>query len=212
MSIRLNNNSSNYLELKKICFDLIEMCDAKNIHFYLAKVVNYGPLCNDFFLTQEEYEKNKINLQNEIKEKYGEKYSYSIPKHSHTFCNLCALNNYVIGPNGELYKCEHDLGIDSKIIGDIKNGLYFTDYYTKFIDFNYSESCRQCKIFPICMGGCPQHRKQFENGDCCFWTLDYIKKFISDIFLKEKNYNIIISFFITTVITESGSSFFVWHK
>lgn len=39
-----------------------------------------------------------------------------------TGCALIRAKNAVIGPRGELYNCEHNLGIADKIIGDVKTG------------------------------------------------------------------------------------------
>lgn len=80
-------------------------------------------------------------------------------------CVYIRKNAYVIGPDGEVYKCWDDVGVKEKEIGTIFNlkkwnlglmsegmvsSLYFDD-----------PDCRECFYFPICDGGC--HRTRVDN-------------------------------------------------
>lgn len=85
------------------------------------------------------------------------------------------MNNQVIGPNGEIYKCEHHVGQENKIIGDLVHGLNYSDFLMKFIANEPLEQCKSCKIFPICLGGCPAHKIDLPKGESCFYSELYIK-------------------------------------
>lgn len=69
-------------------------------------------------------------------------------------CGLCRADNFVIGPVGELYRCEHHVGHDEDIIGDCVYGRYFTDLDMNFIIPKNKLKCKKCKFYPTCMCGC----------------------------------------------------------
>lgn len=89
-------------------------------------------------------------------------------------CMMQMFNAYIIGPEGELYKCWNDVSDTEKVIGNIaeddlqRNSLYI-NYMTQTIPFN--DECKNCSVFPICDGGCSllRFRNMFENGrfDLC---------------------------------------------
>ena len=96
---------------------------------------------------------------------FGTKYSYRsyhyksvAPKLS--TCGLIRDDQFCIGPNGELYKCEHHFGIKDYIVGTIYKSKMdaFLDTYKKARYLSlHKEECRTCPAFPVCLGGCPNH-------------------------------------------------------
>jgi len=77
-------------------------------------------------------------------------------------CGVNTKNAYLIGPEGELYKCWDDLGEKDEIVGYIDS---FTNWNTSLIaqgivEASYVENdkCKKCFCFPICNGGCPKYR------------------------------------------------------
>lgn len=85
-------------------------------------------------------------------------------------CSLSCLNNFCIGPDGELYKCEHHFGRKGFIVGNV-----FSDERCRFLQefesaiqaFRSKDLCRKCPIFPICLGGCPNSNfLGGRNADC----------------------------------------------
>lgn len=93
-------------------------------------------------------------------------------------CTMTKRNAYVIGPEGELYKCWNDIGISEKVIGHIETER---DWNMSLVaegmvgcSYLESEECKKCFFFPICDGGCPQKRlenkkKGIENGTCSYF-------------------------------------------
>lgn len=84
-------------------------------------------------------------------------------------CMIHAVNSYIIGPEGELYKCWNDVSSPSKIIGNIadrllSNPALLSRYMIGVSPFR--EECRNCKVFPICGGGCGYYRYKnlYEGG------------------------------------------------
>jgi radical SAM protein with 4Fe4S-binding SPASM domain len=86
------------------------------------------------------------------------------------FCGLISSNNVCIGPCGELYKCEHNIGNATMVIGNIWQGRFFNDaetsYYATVDDLKRSK-CSACEYLPTCMGGCANDRVSgFVRYDC----------------------------------------------
>lgn len=94
-----------------------------------------------------------------------------------------AEHSIIFGPEGELYKCPHDLGLKSKsyVHLDLEQQLNETSRlfpilpdgkrnaavaapndYPSFNPFA-SEVCSQCRYLPNCLGGCP--KVQFEQNE-----------------------------------------------
>lgn len=85
-------------------------------------------------------------------------------------CMMFSRNSYIIGPEGELYKCWNDVSDDNKIIGNIASPeLINHSLLVKYMigSTPFQDMCRDCKVFPICGGGCGQYnyRNNFEKGN-----------------------------------------------
>ena len=80
------------------------------------------------------------------------------------------MNSLCIGPKGELYKCEHDFGVDEKCIGSITEGIYFSDHFMQYMNQPLPQKCKECKIFPLCLGGCPNARSYSADNSSCEFT------------------------------------------
>ena len=83
-------------------------------------------------------------------------------------CTLTTKNAYVVGPDGELYKCFHDLGVKEEIVGSVES---FINWNTSLIaegmvgaSYLDNRRCEKCFFFPICDGGCPKVR-MYNNRD-----------------------------------------------
>ena len=106
---------------------------------------------------------------------------FSLPKLRTSYCMATQSGSFVIDPEGLVYKCWNDIGIKDYSIGDI-SGLIGDDLREEFAcsgwgrysQVNY-ESCRECKILPVCAGGCPRGAVHFgREPDCeaCKYILD----------------------------------------
>lgn len=87
------------------------------------------------------------------------------PQKPHIGCTLTKRNSYVVGPDGELYKCWDDVGLPEKIVGSIDR---FDNWNMPLLaegmvagSYLDSPECKECFYFPICNGGC--HRIRVKN-------------------------------------------------
>ena len=92
------------------------------------------------------------------------------PRRKQRGCMIFSQNSHIIGPEGEIYKCWNDVTKPDRVIGNISdasldNPTLFTQYMTHSTP--YRDECRDCKVFPICDGGCGYYRYKnlYENGE-----------------------------------------------
>lgn len=77
-------------------------------------------------------------------------------------CIATMTNGFVIGSEGEIYKCWSEVGNLQKTVGNIHNPEKIdAEKYSRYIisgNCFEAEECKKCAIFPICHGGCPRER------------------------------------------------------
>lgn len=117
--------------------------------------------------------------------KYGIDPLQLFPRRTMSGCTLTRRNAYVVGPDGELYKCWDDVGIKALEIGKIDDLFHWNMglvadgmVAASYLD---SEECKACYYFPVCNGGC--HKVRMKNlhdnlkRDCC----SYFKHNLEDL-------------------------------
>jgi uncharacterized protein len=101
------------------------------------------------------------------------------------------MNAFVIGTEGELYKCWHHLGINEKIVGTIFDKQIITNYSLLSDimingDVLFDKKCRSCVLFPSCYGGCMDDKNR--KKDYCIPAKSMLEDFI-DIHYEVKSNN-----------------------
>ena len=108
------------------------------------------------------------------------------PQRLPTGCTLTKRNAYVVGPDGELYKCWDDVGVESLVIGHVDR---FTDWNQSLVaegmvasSYLDSQECKACFYFPVCDGGC--HKARMKNlhdnkkRDCCSYFKNHLEELL----------------------------------
>ena len=93
----------------------------------------------------------------------------SFPKQKGNYCCADRYADFVVAPDGKLYKCFNDIGIDKYAVGDLTNESYSNtsfEYSYMLYDPTKDKKCTACKLLPICMGGCPRKRILNEGERC----------------------------------------------
>jgi len=79
-------------------------------------------------------------------------------------CGATQINFFVVGPEGELYKCWNDIGRNEMIIGNVNdNKIINSDILAQYLGGPTSlddEECINCTLFFVCNGGCTWQRIQ----------------------------------------------------
>jgi len=85
-------------------------------------------------------------------------------------CCATVINSYIIGTEGEIYKCWDDVTDSNKIIGYIdREELTNSSLFYKYMvgsKWYHNEECMNCFFLPICSGQCAHYRlkNMYENG------------------------------------------------
>lgn len=177
VSLRVNIDTTNVEESLDFVSELINEEWFKNgnfdIHFGYIKKYTESCGCevsetlkpNDFW---------KLNLKlNEILETKG--IGYPIYPDISTGCTATNINSYVVGPEGEFYKCWNNVDDKAKTSGSIYNAEPEPIFYEYLLSgFEEFAECLKCKCLPICGGGCVDARVRIKKGeygvkDCSMW-------------------------------------------
>lgn len=182
--IRVNINAAQSGEYYNIYRNLRNEF-GENINIYpgfirIENKTNTNFECGDFIKDKEQelsLKMYELGLDNEC-----------FPQHASKGCMANCINHYIIGTEGEIYKCWNDVGEQSRIVGYIdKNEMSNMDLYTKYVmrsSIFEDEKCKDCLFFPICSGGCSWYRlrNMFENGEYNICTIqkdnDALKKIL----------------------------------
>jgi uncharacterized protein len=82
-------------------------------------------------------------------------------------CGATCVTQTLIDPQGFLYKCPSDLGMQERSFGSIYSSKPFQPQnllpWLTYDWFKF-EDCQNCKLLPRCAGGCP-HRRMHRYGD-----------------------------------------------
>ncbi len=91
---------------------------------------------------------------------------YLTPKN--VACTADFDNTFIIGPQGELYKCWVDLGKEDRTIGHISSNDFNQELLAEYMmgtDIFNDPKCKECVLFPVCDGGCNLFRYEHKlNG------------------------------------------------
>lgn len=108
----------------------------------------------------------------------------SIPRRD-SVCIAYGLKSYMILPDGQIGKCSQAIS-KGDIVGDVKTGLNdekLIPWCTPIID----QKCLNCKLFPLCNGGCLYEKMQ--NKNYCFASekvidfklLTYLQEYVDNL-------------------------------
>lgn len=85
-------------------------------------------------------------------------------------CCATVINSYVIGPDGEFYKCWNDMGDPNRAIGHIgQEQLSNPELFYKYMvgsKWYHNSDCVKCFFLPICSSSCAYYRlrNKYEGG------------------------------------------------
>ncbi len=90
-------------------------------------------------------------------------------------CMACNASGYAVDAAGDLYLCWEHMGDDGLVIGNIEDylqdrepderiGVY--DTFMASVWPGDDEECMDCKILPVCLGGCPHKRVVGGHHSC----------------------------------------------
>lgn len=170
ISIRVNINKQNRVDYISIFKEIKQTWKDVNISVYPGFIreetaddctMTYSCLRGeDYFLFLKECMENGLNVD-------------FMPRRVKTKgCMLNHLNSFIVGPEGELYKCWNDVNHSDKIIGNIQekqftNHKLFYHYLMEVTPFTL-DKCKECFLFPVCGGGCGHYLSRNLSKGACY--------------------------------------------
>jgi len=192
LNLRVNvdkRNSHEFAEVYKRMKELYPEEFGKKINVYPG-FVNDGanPKNSDYF---DSYDKGQFLV--DLSSRYGANPLKTFPHLELGGCMMTRKNAYVVGPEGELYKCWRNLGNENDVIGHVHSlsnwNMSLVAHGMVGASYLEDDECEQCLLFPICDGGCPKMRmlNKRDNGnrDVCSYFKRHIKQLL-EVYYKQK--------------------------
>ncbi|MDR1112594.1 MAG: SPASM domain-containing protein [Bacteroidales bacterium] len=108
-----------------------------------------------------------LDMENQLKFKLDVFYKHWInlgyyPAVRDNICMAQHINSFVIDANGNITKCWLDVGREDRTVANINTSKFvnhslFTKYLVACNPF-HDTTCMECKVFPVCGGGCQHDR------------------------------------------------------
>lgn len=174
--IRVNVDSSNIHETPKLLDVFDEAGLPKSILISLGRIESNTEACksvSESVLNVPELAGEEVKLFKMMMERNF--IVESIPSPCENFCGAIGKNSLLIHPNGDIYKCWNTLGNKIECLGNINDESYSLSKDNKWTLYDpiEREQCKNCKVLPICMSGCPYNRLgEFNKGTdahCSIW-------------------------------------------
>lgn len=174
--IRVNVSRSNveYLE------DLMKVLAAHNLQecfVYVACVRSYSKKEDGSTFTTEEFSDVVIRFAKLLK-KYGFGFYLDscYPHFLFSSCGAGTESNLLIDPDGYLYRCFVELGHMDCHYGNILNENLKSNVNWHMNNIKYlacspfdKQECANCKVLPLCLGGCRYYTLKTGKPDCSVW-------------------------------------------
>lgn len=189
VNIRINIDKTNIEGTKELLLYIKDLGLTK-VPINLGLVNDITDLHQDIrknYFSVSEYSKESLKLQEFLFENgfNSSEYLY-YPSLKSRYCGANVINNFVIDPEGYMYKCWNEVGNVSLSVGNIlwKDDKYTEEMISREACYLTStpfdkESCRECSILPLCMGGCPSLLMKTGKSQCEKWKYnleDTLKK------------------------------------
>jgi uncharacterized protein len=164
VGIRINADTINYALAEQLLERLADEGLAGRLSVYLGQIVGmdggngapsstYGTQC----FTNPEFARASLDFAAMAAHYgFGEP---SLPTPSGTPCTAVRKNEYVVGSEGELYKCWDSVGNPRDVIGSVFAVNELNSRLRKWLAYDpfADDECASCIALPVCMGGCAHH-------------------------------------------------------
>ncbi|MDR1260315.1 MAG: radical SAM/SPASM domain Clo7bot peptide maturase [Oscillospiraceae bacterium] len=185
VNVRVNIDKTNQDDLEELLDIFIEE-GLQDCDIALGHVRDYTTACaaiSGTCLTTKEYAEESHRYQNVLLKKGFTAVEYPYyPGAKANYCCADSLTAFVVDPQGNLYKCWNDIGNAKRRVGNLKeeknfgiSNLFFE--YLLWSPFD-KQTCVDCEVLPLCMGGCPYNGLRNKKPDCEKWKynlLDVLK-------------------------------------
>lgn len=184
IQVRINLDRNN-LDGALGALDSLAACGLEQkVHVSFGHVKPYTEACADVAavcLSPREFSEKELIFTKEALRRGFRSFPY--PRlHLGGVCGADKQLAFVVGPDGLLFKCwaEASMGASwstgSLLQEEPTHGQ--RDNLQRYLDWNplADEQCRDCRLLPICMGGCPHQRiRHGVDTDCSTWRYNLLE-------------------------------------
>ncbi len=180
ISIRINIDKSNAFIANQLVEHFIDQTwyNDTQIKFYLGhvRIFSLSELHRESVLSPEEFHQANEIFKTTIRAAH----EFPTPNGG---CVATNINGFVIGPNGDLWKCWTTIGKKEEAFGNVSDYFSPNGHFLEYMGESWEndEECLECKALPICMGGCSDvriHRNKgmIDHKDCGVWRFKLHEK------------------------------------
>ncbi len=157
--VRVNVDDDNVVRVAEVWPFLAEAGEGGRMSAYPARVESDGPEVMGPLLGNREWAAVETGLQRSGAWPCA---GGSYPSAQDGICTATGATSFVIGPEGELYKCWESVGKAAWSIGHISSRSHtpaaLSADYALALDPFVDDSCGRCVVLPVCGGGCVHKR------------------------------------------------------
>lgn len=175
IDIRTNIDRRNKDDYNKFYQDFKSEINDKRVTMYpgfVSDLLSSECVSPEFNISEGGY---KAQFILDIFDKYGIEIKSFLPKYRRHSCVASKYFAFVIGPEGELYKCWRMVGNQKEAIENVNDGSFDMVKFSKYLigaDYTLDSKCLQCEFITLCGGGCPlvRMRNKYEKislNHCC---------------------------------------------
>lgn len=151
--IRINVDKSNTRD----CIELIDCLAEKwamrdNVMLYVAPL--YGSSGVSFYGRDELNNLYRVVFKSMIDSGWIRTLDGLPMNFNNATCSARMINNFVIAPNGDVFKCEHLLSCPAEKVGTVFDGVVFNEAMARWSAPSEPNKCTECSYLPTCHGGC----------------------------------------------------------
>lgn len=99
-----------------------------------------------------------------------------LPDIRRNYCGYEKISQIMIGPEGELYRCQRTMGDPANAAGDIYAGSFYRDEELAYFRPLEERCLAGCSLLPVCFGGCPNERRKERPLRYCALKREQIEK------------------------------------
>lgn len=175
IDIRTNIDRRNKDDYNKFYQDFKSEINDKRVTMYpgfVSDLLSSECVSPEFNISEGGY---KAQFILDIFDNYGIEIKSFLPKYRRHSCVASKYFAFVVGPEGELYKCWRMVGNQKETIGNVNDGSFDMVKFSKYLigaDYTLDSKCLQCEFITLCGGGCPlvRMRNKYEKislNHCC---------------------------------------------
>lgn len=175
IDIRTNIDRRNKDDYNKFYQDFKSEINDKRVTMYpgfVSDLLSSECVSPEFNISEGGY---KAQFILDIFDKCGIEIKSFLPKYRRHSCVASKYFAFVVGPEGELYKCWRMVGNQKETIGNVNDGSFDMVKFSKYLigaDYTLDSKCLQCEFITLCGGGCPlvRMRNKYEKislNHCC---------------------------------------------